>query len=486
MTAASFKDNGATLAGAAVAAALLAAACYNYLHLGAYLDHIEGAVAVSAWEYAASGIPLYQLQDGAPRFATYYGPLAYLVEALPFALFGTGMAISKLVSMAAIAATLAAMAKHFFDRNGWGAVSVGAFYLAAGMLMFTPQSFWVRPDPFETLLVAAGVALAANPIALGICIGLAVNFKIHAFVYFFPILIETLAARQWRKLLMITAVAALTFALPFLAPGISLQDYLAGLSQQVGGRHPSAAEIASVLVPALFLALPVLSALLTQKHAQPDRLYALAAIATLALLFYPAAFPGAGPYHFLPLVPVLADALSRLKPPAWIAALSTIPLLLLGFLAVQTVRHTMAERDSWAVIAADALALARQAPTSSVQIGYGDSRQSYDIAELGRAELTLHGYPAQIDAQILMELGPIGIDGSRRWVDSLARCGTERWLLPKGETPFALTNFLYGLGPIFDADFRREFLAHYRLTASDQYFDVWDCAGPGKTLSSAN
>src|SRR6185437_13220032 len=295
--------------------------------------------------------------------------------------------------------------------GAWG----GLFYLLAGCLFFVPVSFWVRPDPFETLLVAAGVALAANPIALGLCIGLAVNFKIHAFIYFFPILAESLAARRWQSLAIVAASAMVAFALPFLAPGLSLHDYLTGLLSQIGGRHPSRADLAAILVPALLLGLPMAYPLVTQKRGEPDRVYALAALAALGLLFYPAAFPGAGPYHFLPLVPVLADALSRLKPPAW-------------------------------------------------------------IADLGRAELTLHGYPAQIDAQILMELGPIGIDGSRRWVDSLARCGTERWLLPKGETPFALTNFLYGLGPIFDADFRREFLAHYRLTASDQSFDVWDCA----------
>jgi hypothetical protein len=58
--------------------------------------------------------------------------------------------------------------------------------------------------------------------------------------------------------------------------------------------------------------------------------------------------------------------------------------------------------------------------------------------------------------------------------------------LPKDEKPFALTNFLYGLGPVFDPDFRQAFLDHYRLTESDQYFDIWDCTGSAKDLQSAN
>lgn len=485
MSAAALRQNGVALAGFALTVAIFGVACWAYLGLGAYLDHIEGSVVVSGWEYISNGMPLYQLQDGVPRFATYYGPLSYLVEALVPAAVKASITITKLASMTAAAATLLMMAKHFLSRGGWDAASLGLFYLAAGMLMFVPQSFWVRPDPFEMLLVATGVALAASPIAIGLCIGLAVNFKIHAFVYFFPILIGTSAARRWRSLFVIMAVAATTFALPFLAPGISLHDYLAGLSGQIGGRHPSGAEIASVLIPALVLALPVLYALLAQRDARPDRLYVLTALATLALLFYPAAIPGAGPYHFLPLVPVLADALARLRPRVWAAGIAILPLLFLGFLATQTVSRSMAERRGWEAIAADALALARQAPTDAVQIGYGDSRKSYDIAELSRAVLTLGGYPAQIDAQILMELSPIGIDGSQRWIASLTHCDTKRWLLPKGEKPFALTNFLYGLGPIFDADFRRAFLEHYRLIASDQHFDVWECVAPAKDQAAA-
>jgi len=484
MSVAGLKQNGVALAGFAFAATLLIAMCFTYLRLGAYLDHIEGGVVVSGWEYAARGTPLYQLQDGAPRFATYYGPLAYLVEGLT--VFGAGMAVSKLASMTAVAVTLVIMAKHFADRRGWGAATDGLFYLAAGMVLFIPQSFWVRPDPFETLLVAAGVALAASPIAVGVCIGLAVNFKIHAFVYFFPILIDIMTTRQWRSLVMVATSAILVFFIPFLMPGIYFRDYFAGLSGQIGGRAPDARAIVPVLLIALLLVLPVLCPLTSGHHPARDRMYALAGFAALLFLFYPASIPGAGTYHFLPLVPILADARTRLRPRGVIARATVLPLLLPGLMAANMIAGVLGEHHEWGSIATDALALAKQSPTPSVQIGYGDSRKSYDIAELSRAVLTLGGYPAQIDAQILMELSPIGIDGSQRWIASLTHCDTKRWLLPKGEKPFALTNFLYGLGPIFDADFRRAFLEHYRLTASDRYFDVWDCTATGKTVSGLN
>ena len=82
MSAAALRQNGVALAGFALTVAIFGVACWAYLGLGAYLDHIEGSVVVSGWEYISNGMPLYQLQDGVPRFATYYGPLSYLVEAL--------------------------------------------------------------------------------------------------------------------------------------------------------------------------------------------------------------------------------------------------------------------------------------------------------------------------------------------------------------------------------------------------------------------
>jgi hypothetical protein len=481
-----FREHGIALVGAPVAAALLALGCYAYLRLGAYIDHIEGAVVVSGWEYAANGVPLYQLQAGVPRFSTYYGPLAYLVEDLVPLLLHPGIAATKIASMLAMLGTVAIMAKHFFRRGELGSVLSGLFYLFAGLLLFVPVSFWVRPDPFETLLVASGVALAASPLAVGICIGLAVNFKLDAFVYFLPIILPSAAARDWRSLAILALVSVITFLLPFLAPGISLHDYIAGLAQQIGGRGVSTLWIAAILGLAAFLALPVFYSLVAQRHPVSDRIYALATLATLVFLLYPATFPGAGPYHFLPLVPVLAEALTRLKSRPLGAGIATLPMIFFGLLAAQSTRQTMAERSGWDAIVADALMLARQVPTRAVQIGYGETRQSYYVAELNRAVLTLNGYPAVIDAQILMELGPIGIDGSKRWVASLARCDVQRWLLPRGQKPFALKNFLYGLGPIFDPDFRRVFLDHYRVTASDRYFDVWGCASSGRNVSSAD
>src|SRR5690348_3632891 len=73
--------------GIGVAASALAIQCAEYLSLGAYLDHIEGDIIIIAWRYV-QGAPIYEMRDGAPHFATPYGPLAYLGEIPGLLLFG--------------------------------------------------------------------------------------------------------------------------------------------------------------------------------------------------------------------------------------------------------------------------------------------------------------------------------------------------------------------------------------------------------------
>ena len=163
----------------------------QYLYSGAYLDHIEGNVVISGWQYI-HGAPLYETQNGAPRLATYYGPLAYLAEVPTLLLFGATVAASKLTSILALLGTVM-MLSAYFIRQASSEARHGIFLLVAALLLFSPMSFWVRPDPIETLLVAGAVVSTLShrrPLWLGICIGLAVNLKIHAVFYFLPILVD--------------------------------------------------------------------------------------------------------------------------------------------------------------------------------------------------------------------------------------------------------------------------------------------------------
>jgi hypothetical protein len=249
--------------------------CYEYLFSGAYLDHIEGNVVISGWQYI-HGEPLYRTRDGAPQLATYYGPLAYLAE-VPALLFGATVTASKLTSMLALLATVAMMSAYFIRHPPSNEARHGIFLLVAAMLLFSPKSFWVRPDPIETLLVAAAVVLTPSrrrPLWVGGCIGLAVNLKIHAFFYFLPILADMWWIGGCRAILIAAGSSVVTFMLPFLAPGISLEDYLGELGQQVGGRAPTSAQLPWTLISLALLLLPIAAPLAMQRQPRRETVYA--------------------------------------------------------------------------------------------------------------------------------------------------------------------------------------------------------------------
>src|SRR5438132_8479964 len=148
-------------AGIALATLALLFQCYQYLSSGAYLDHIEGNVVISGWQYV-HGTPLYETQDGTPRLSTYYGPLAYLAEIPALLLFGANVTASKLTSMLALLGTVVLMSAYFIRHPGSKEARHGIFLLVAALLLFSPMSFWVRPDPIETLLVAAAIVSTAS------------------------------------------------------------------------------------------------------------------------------------------------------------------------------------------------------------------------------------------------------------------------------------------------------------------------------------
>src|SRR5579862_5180937 len=135
----------AILAAALVATVLaLGFVCARYLMFPGYPDHVSPSVAINAWGYW-QGQPIYQLQNGAPRFAILFGPLSHLARVPAFALLGPSVLVSKLTGVAALTVTVGVLAWHF--RRGPRAAGIDALlFLAAGLLAFAPWSFFVHGD----------------------------------------------------------------------------------------------------------------------------------------------------------------------------------------------------------------------------------------------------------------------------------------------------------------------------------------------------
>lgn len=463
------------LFGFALTVCVLAAEWWGNIRLDAYLDHIEGNTAICGWLWA-HGAPLYALQDGYAQFANIYGPLAYLAAVPAMLLVGPTILASKIAAVLAVLATLGLTAYRYCRGAPMAAVQA-LFFFVAVLAALTPMSIWIRADPFEVLLVTAALAGMASPAFIGLCIGLAVNFKIHAFLYFLPILWEVWNRRGWRAAPLVVVVSLATFFAPFLLPGISLHDYFSTLFQQIGDRTRHHELLLPVAAYCVALTLPVLLPLCKRGVSSADRCFAIAVFASLALAAYPATFPGAGPYHLLPLLPLLVEARYRLKPQGTGSQFAVFPLLFLAATTTSLTFTRLHDRQAWPAYAAEALQLAAEAPTGTVvDIGYGDNQRSYEIGQLAKAILSLNGYPRWIDAQILMELKKTGVDGSKRWIPYLTECRVGRWILPRGEQPFAVRSYFYDNVVLFDDVFRQAFAANYRPIADSQHFTVWGCA----------
>jgi len=439
------------------------------LLIGVYGDHIEGNVVISAWGYL-HGVPLYQRVAGAPHLATYYGPLAYLNQ-VPVLFAGGGIVATKLVPLLAIAGGVVLLIRQF------GGVMVPGFaLLAPALLLFCPEILWVRPDALEFLLAAlALVALPRRHAAwwIGLCIGAAVDLKIHAFLYFLPALFELWWSRGWRVLPATVIAAVVAFLLPFLLPGISLSDYLVSLTEVVR-RAPAWGMLPLTLFTTTLLAFPLVLAMI---EAPSDRAKAIPVLATIVILFYPMLFPGAGSYHLVPLLPALALAYHRLRPRSRIANGALFPLVAgavcngaLNFLTLDMMRD-------WAAIAQQTVRIERQTIDRPVEIGYGQTLRNYLIGQSARVLLVLDGQPQWLDAQVLMELRRTGAaQPDASLIADLEQCRTALWLVPRGEQPFALPSFYYDGSPVFSPEFQAAFLAHDRLVESKGEFDLWRCS----------
>ena len=223
---------------AAAVCAYFAYVLIRHAVLDGYLDHMEPNVAIPAWLWL-EGRPLYPAAGAEVDFVTTYGPLSYLMGAGILSLAGESIAASKLgpVLAAALAVLVFAIALPRRADGALAAVAMAAF--AGFMALFSPHAFWNRPDPYLVLLVTVAIASVgradapsrglAPAIAIAVAMGLAVDLKAHAFVFFLPVIARLwaatpTAANAFRLGAVIAAVSLATALVPFAFSGVSLGD----------------------------------------------------------------------------------------------------------------------------------------------------------------------------------------------------------------------------------------------------------------------
>ena len=489
---------------AAAVCAYLAYVLIRYAVLDGYLDHMEPNVAIPAWLWL-EGRPLYPAAGAEVDFVTTYGPLSYLTGAGVFSLAGGSIAASKLGPV--LAAALAVLVFAFaLPRRADGALAAVAMAAFAGfMALFSPHAFWSRPDPYLVLLVTVAIASVGRAnaptrgpawaIAIAVAMGLAVDLKAHAFVFFLPVIARLwaatpTAANAFRLGAVIAAVSLATALVPFAFAGVSLTDYVANMTRFVAGVGGSAEVFQkSLRYGALMLAPAVALAILAARRRDAvfarEAFYVGILALSLALLLYPASRPGAGAYQLMPLFPVAVDSLLRLglaarsRAPlvgAWFAAFA-LGLVVISVPVQKRLHRQFAAIETRAAAADVRAVIAGLGKGETVEMGFGATLERYHDT-FARPSLIFAGHPFSFEAMTVMELKGVGQRVPARFAAHVAACETDTWLIPKGEAPFAMPSY-WGDGPVFDDAIRQGFLEAYGRDRASRLFDVWTCKDPG-------
>lgn len=465
----------------------------SYLIYPGYLDHGEPSVALISWRLL-DGFPAYPGFEEPGMVSNVYGPLTYVMHAVSFGLFGPSVMSGKAASL--LAALLIPVFIFLSQRmKGFEAAFIGAILATGLVALHIPYSIWNRPDSFIALLVVLGVWVAneSNPegpewgksLVIAILGGLAVGFKLHAGIYFAPIVIfHCLNENRGIKVFVaMSAVGMAVVLLPFAFSAFSISSFILWIVRHVDKDNPATTVIRVVRYGLIYLA-PLVFFLAARRWPKkraglPEKAYFWVFMASLLAVTYPASKIGAGVHYFFPFLAIFVDQILRHarrvrkyqnKVMAGIGVLAAV-ILILG-VPVQKRFYRALHWEKIASIQSEIRAIMAKNPDKTIEMGVGQNTATYPRT-FNKTLLVLDGHPYTIDAAPAMEMTMMKIPLNDDLLSLLRGCSTDLWLIPKGEKPFVMTGY-YGVPTVGQA-FIDTFNASYAKVESLDHFDVWGC-----------
>ena len=452
-----------------------------------FFDNAEPTIVSVAWVYL-KGAPLYHAVDSPERYSHIYGPMAFMVHAWAFAALGPSIAVSKWVGTAAGIASLALIFATLRRVCSTDRAMALTGIAAMMLLTFRHYSFWVRPDSLQlffaalSLFCATGRGSMLSIVVAGLASGILWNLKITGVLYSLPVFALIVQYSGIRAASRALGVGLLVAAAPFFFDNVSIIKYLTWvrLSGQTGVTF---SLLARNLEWAVYLCVPLLLARSMTTRTTCDGRYPSVALGLAILIVAVAASkPGAGPYHLIPFVPVIAFfagtrlgamplSSSRLLPSAAAIAWSAVLVL---FVASESAYLVTTMTPRRALDDVEDVRAFLDGHDGIVEMGYGWT----EAKSLIRPVVTFRNSVYLIDQPAVREYQLQGLELPSSTVDAVRGCRAAYWLIPKGEQPFSLINTYPSVAntPLFSAAFRDAFAASYRLTESTKYYDVWKCS----------
>jgi len=457
-----------------------------------YFDAAEPTMTAVGWLFHI-GQPIYHSLDSAERYAHIYGPMAFIAHGVALGVFGPSIEVSKWVGGSLALVSLGLIFTAMRTQTGvWRAIVITGV-CALLMLAFRNYSFWARAEPLLIFCVSAGLVAAVRGrgypavVVLGVFAGLLWNLKATGPIYSVPLFLMLYRRLGWRPAFVSASVAVIVAVLPFLVwPNVSFPAYVSWFRLSAGNGLVWSLFTRNLEWAAYFM-LPLLLAAYAARAMKATLatdwpLFTWTALATTAVIVIAGSKPGAGPYHLLPLLPVIGFLVAqRIGQQAPVENTPvTVQLALVSFVAVAVAIAfvqqsqfvtTMEGRRALHEIA-DIQSFADQHP-GVVEMGYGvDDPMTFE-----RPVLVFRNNAYLLDAPAVGEHHLAGLTIPPATLEALRQCRVNYWLIPKGEAPFTALNMYPAVfpQPVFPDEFRRVFHETHTRIATTEYFDAWQC-----------
>ncbi len=474
------------------------AAAY-YASTNVLLDHVEPTfIATSAlW---SQGHPIYHAANSAWRYALAYGPDAYLIDAAAQKALGASIITTKIPHAACVILSLIILFVVFKRESRAAVAWIACGYCALGLAFFGSTAYWGRGDPYLVFFICLGLAgircqsRVVVVLLCGIALGICADLKIHAVLYFFPLLAMVYRDHGLKSALATVVLGVVAAAFPFeVVHGISLPDYVEVL--KLATKHKILTDsFLTMFAWAAMLALPCVIAAISFFQADSrafkdwrdeNRSVIWAFGIGVALIILVASKEGAGPHHLAPFAPIFSYLFCRLlaEHPASLSGGAEGRLveslvggyLIAALLAIFSSQYTVVSIVRDHIPAADAaIAEIREIesryPNKTIAMGFSLEKYS---STFYRVNLVFDHNPYPVDAAALMDMEESGLHLPPATLEALLAGSTQLWLFPASQEPFSLLNF-YSSRQLFSPEFQRIFFENYQKREHGKVFDIWE------------
>jgi hypothetical protein len=484
--------------------AIVAGACAQaalYASHPVLFDSYEASVACVTGLFGSPQPLIHGL--GAPyRYVQMgYGPILYLWNWLFLRALGPSIEACKAGPVASHCAAIVLMAwvaRRKTSRHAWLCPRglTASAVLALLLAYFSYWAFWMHPDAHLVLLaVLGGLAVEhrawsarTRSVVLGVALGVAVNLKVTAPIYFLPFMVVFFEREGMERTKLSLVVALLVAAVPYLLPGVSLPDWIRWTALLRRQGMKSSEVLVWEQLRGLFYVCPLIVmvalACLRMPHwRRVNYLHCLACVVSTAAVGVIACKRGASEHHFMALFPALIHAVVR-NPAVRVFGVDLRTALAAGYVVTLGLadwykqaalyRLNLEARETGPEYVQEIQGFLANHPGKTVEMGTaGDSVGT----ALFRPLLVYAGQPYFVDIGTVMDLDSVGMN---RMPDEIIRrvlrCQSDFFLFPQTGPPLHTPN-VYETGHFaYDPRYIDAFNASYRKVDATAHYDVYACA----------